>query len=174
MSFKMLQWAWEQDLDPQAKLVLLFLADSHNSKDGRCHPSVPAIARATGLSVSTTRRRLQDLEGRRLIASSPRHLSNKAALSNAYTLDPPVSVTPPVRETAPPVSLTGPPVTADRAYNEEPEENLEENHRGLREGRDLSEGGDLSLDVELNGKGRGSVGRAANGYAWKPNGRYRH
>jgi hypothetical protein len=33
MSFKMMDWAWKQDLDPQAKLVLLFLADSHNGKE---------------------------------------------------------------------------------------------------------------------------------------------
>lgn len=172
MSFKMMDWAWKQDLDPQAKLVLLFLADSHNGKDGRCHPSVSTIAKATGLSVSTTRRRLRDLEGRRLIATNPRRFANTATASNAYDIGPTVSLTGGVTVTVAPVSLTGATVTADRPI-EEPEENQEENTGGFQEGRTLSEGRDLTLDVELNGDGRVSVGRA-NGYAWKMNGKLRH
>lgn len=172
MSFKMMDWAWKQDLDPQAKLVLLFLADSHNGKDGRCHPSVSTIAKATGLSVSTTRRRLRDLEGRRLIATSQRRFANTATASNAYDIGPTVRLTGAVTGTGATVSLTGATVTADRPI-EEPEENQEENTGGFQEGRTLSEGRDLTLDVELNGDGRVSVGRA-NGYAWKMNGKLRH
>jgi hypothetical protein len=172
MSFKMMDWAWKQDLDPQAKLVLLFLADSHNGKDGRCHPSVSTIAKATGLSVSTTRRRLRDLEGRRLIATNQRRFANTATASNAYDIGPTVSLTGAVTGTGATVSLTGATVTADRPI-EEPEENQEENTGGFQEGRTLSEGRDLTLDVELNGDGRVSVGRA-NGYAWKMNGKLRH
>jgi hypothetical protein len=190
MSFKMMDWAWKQDLDPQAKLVLLFLADSHNGKDGRCHPSVSTIAKATGLSVSTTRRRLRDLEGRRLIATNQRRFANTATASNAYDIGPTVrltgavtgtgatvSLTGAVTGTGATVSLTGATVTADRPI-EEPEENQEENTGGFQEGRTLSEGRDLTLDVELNGDGRVSVGRpnsqASNGYAWKTNGKLRH
>lgn len=172
MSFKMMDWAWKQDLDPQAKLVLLFLADSHNGKDGRCHPSVSTIAKATGLSVSTTRRRLRDLEGRRLIATNQRRFANTATASNAYDIGPTVRLTGAVTGTGATVSLTGATVTADRPI-EEPEENQEENTGGFQEGRTLSEGRDLTLDVELNGDGRVSVGRA-NGYAWKMNGKLRH
>jgi hypothetical protein len=172
MSFKMLSWAWKQDLDPQAKLVLLFLADSHNGTDGRCHPSVSAIAKATGLSVSTTRRRLRDLEGRRLIATHSRRLANTAIASNTYLVGPTVSGTDTVSGTGATVSLTGATVTAYRPNNE-PEENQEENHRGFQEGSYLSEGLTLSLDVELNGEGRGST-REANGQAWKPNGKASH
>jgi hypothetical protein len=177
MSFKMMDWAWKQDLDPQAKLVLLFLADSHNGKDGRCHPSVSTIAKATGLSVSTTRRRLRDLEGRRLIATNQRRFANTATASNAYDIGPTVRLTGAVTGTGATVSLTGATVTADRPI-EEPEENQEENTGGFQEGRTLSEGRDLTLDVELNGDGRVSVGRpngqASNGYAWKTNGKLRH
>lgn len=173
MSFKMMQWAWKQDLDPQAKLVLLFLADSHNSKDERCHPSVSAIAKATGLSVSTTRRRLRDLEGRRLIATNPRRFENTAIASNCYTLAPTVSLTDTVTETGATVSLTGATVTADRAYKEEPEENQEENHRGFQKRQYLDEGRDPSVDVELYIDEEGST-REANGHAWKPNGKAYH
>lgn len=74
MSLEATIWAWEQvpDLESRAKLVLLSLADHVRPDTRTCWPSQERLARLTGLSVSTVRRAIGDLERKQLIRRRPR------------------------------------------------------------------------------------------------------
>ena len=62
MSFKATSWAWKLEIrTASAKLVLLCLADCYNDDTGRCNPSIPFIAKATGLDPKTVRKALRQL-----------------------------------------------------------------------------------------------------------------
>lgn len=64
MSAKATFWAWHQRIKPaSAKLVLLCLADCHNGDSGQCNPSVPYIARMTGLDRKTVITGIASLRG---------------------------------------------------------------------------------------------------------------
>jgi len=165
MSIKASTWAWKQPVsDPGAKLVLLCLADHMNGQSGRCHPSVPTIAKMTGQSVRTVQRKLQLLTEIGLVRIE-RRSQGVEPLSNAYALamegrgwchhdttwcqdDSGVSVSP-----------GGDTV----GVSNEPEENLLASNRGIT----LSEGQYLILNRRAN---QGEVTRAhtreANGQAW--------
>ena len=53
MSFNASKWAWDQDLKPSAKFVLLALADCLNERTGRLNPSISAISEKTGQNRKT-------------------------------------------------------------------------------------------------------------------------
>lgn len=61
MSIKAICWAFEQDLPPTSKLVLLKLADNAND-DGWCWPSQATLARHTSLTRETVNRHIAKLE----------------------------------------------------------------------------------------------------------------
>ncbi|MFY0623872.1 MAG: helix-turn-helix domain-containing protein [Pelagimonas sp.] len=61
-------WAFEQkDLKPATKLILVFLADSHNGKTLRCDPRQDTIATKCNVGRATVNRHLSELEARGLI-----------------------------------------------------------------------------------------------------------
>ena len=70
MSFSASKWAWDQDLKPSAKFVLLALADCLNERTGRLNPSISAISEKTGQNRKTIISSLSILEGLGLIVKS--------------------------------------------------------------------------------------------------------
>lgn len=62
MSLEALDWAWSQSTTPSQKLVLLALADHHNTKTGQCNPSINRIAGRTCLARRSIERAIGGLE----------------------------------------------------------------------------------------------------------------
>lgn len=112
MSFKAVNWAWEQrNLSVHAKMVLLALANRHNPDTG-CFPSLTKIGEDVGCSRSTVIRCLELLQQRGLISAEKEFRQNGSQTSNRYvfgfevggsTLTPPQchTDTPPVSERHP-------------------------------------------------------------------------
>lgn len=61
MSVKATKWAWESELPSGLKLVLLALADCHNSRSGQCNPRIDTIAEKTNRSVRSVQYAMKDL-----------------------------------------------------------------------------------------------------------------
>lgn len=75
-------WAWDQSVKPaSAKLVLLCLANAHNSKTEKCFPSIAVIAERSGLDRKAVMSGLKKLESLRLIL-----IQKKFGASNSYQL----------------------------------------------------------------------------------------
>ena len=86
MSHKATAWAWDFSLPAMAKLVLLYIADSHNGTDGRCFPSISTIADGCGMGVSTVKKQIEILEECKLFIR--RHRSyNGRRTSSEFVLD---------------------------------------------------------------------------------------
>ncbi len=85
MSIPALNWAIAQRLQATQKLVLLTLGHRHNQKTGQCNPSLSTLMADTGLSRSTIKVALGDLEALKLIRSSRRKAAGRD-LSNQYEL----------------------------------------------------------------------------------------
>ena len=66
MSFPLLNKAWELDILPGPKFVLVSLADQANDR-GACWPSIPQIASRCGMSERSVSRHLQSLESQNII-----------------------------------------------------------------------------------------------------------
>ena len=67
MSYKAMDWAFDQDLDdPQMKFVLIALC-KHCDEKGVCYPSALRLSNLTGLSQRTVQRKLKQLEQMQLI-----------------------------------------------------------------------------------------------------------
>lgn len=91
MSQKATQWAWEQDLPPTGKLVLLALADAVNGGYRACWGCCPGQARlasACGISERQVIKHLQGLKERGLIEITARAGEGQGRKSNAYRLCP--------------------------------------------------------------------------------------
>lgn len=88
MSYKADKWAWKQDLPPAPKLVLMFLASSHNEKLGRCFPSVKTIAERCRISEPTVFKYLKYLQSEECdcIISVQNKRRNGRQTSNEYIL----------------------------------------------------------------------------------------
>lgn len=87
MSVNLMAWAFRQDVDPAAKLVLLALADHANGQNGLCIPGQKLLAEQCSMSVRTVQRHLQTLEGRGLIRRQARMRgSGRGRTSDAYYL----------------------------------------------------------------------------------------
>ena len=72
MSLDLMSWAFKQDIDPPAKLVLLALADHANGQTGLCIPGQKALAEQCSMSVRTVQRHLATLEAVGLIRRAAR------------------------------------------------------------------------------------------------------
>ena len=94
MSRDMSDWAWDQDLPSSQKLVLLCLADHHNSLTGRCFPSCSTICDMTGLNKKTVPVALQSLADRNLIT-----IDRKPGRSPEYRFNRPPNYSPKRRYT---------------------------------------------------------------------------
>lgn len=82
-----MNWAWEQELPPTPKLILMALADAANDRD-ECWPGVPFMARKCGVSQRTVQRVLQDFQALNLVsiksqfdAKSGRRIQNRYRLN---------------------------------------------------------------------------------------------
>lgn len=76
---------YKSNLPHRARIVYLYLEQRAN-KDGICWPSQKRIAKDLGISVSTVKRALKDLNDNRLITSALRHRENGSYSSKKYEL----------------------------------------------------------------------------------------
>jgi hypothetical protein len=80
-----MNWAWDQQLSPTPKLILMALADAANDC-GVCWPSVSTLARKCCVSIRTVRRVMQKLAARRLLLTEQRYRKDGSCSSNRYQL----------------------------------------------------------------------------------------
>ena len=80
-----MNWAWQQSLSPNLKLILMALSDAADD-DGICWPSVSMLAKKCNVSTRTVRRGLQSLIENGLLVSEPRYRNDGSNSSNRYRL----------------------------------------------------------------------------------------
>ena len=85
MSNAAMRWAWEQELPPIPKLVLVSMGDSADER-GVCWPSIPTLARKCSLSCRSVQRILRELEARGKVRRDSRFRKNGSQTSNGYIL----------------------------------------------------------------------------------------
>ena len=88
MSFEALKWSLSvTGLSSRQRLVLIFLADFANDKKGYAWPSIGTLAKRTGLSQSTVKRAIRDLEDAELVTVARQsRIVTGARFSNRYYL----------------------------------------------------------------------------------------
>lgn len=80
-----MNWAWDIELQPALKLVLLKLADRAND-DGECWPGQESIAKACGVGARTLVRHIATLEQMGLIRTERRYGEDGRRDTNMYVL----------------------------------------------------------------------------------------
>lgn len=85
MSIRAIAWAFEQDVPPTSKLVLLKLADNAND-EGWCWPAQSTLARHTSLTRETVNRHISKLESAGLLTIK-RRTQESVNLPNHYRLN---------------------------------------------------------------------------------------
>lgn len=94
-----MNWAWEQELPPPAKLILMALADAAN-EEGRCWPRIKTLATKCCVSGRTVQRVLREFETSGLVTVTRRFAPGRGQTSNSYLLgagSPPDKLTPPAQ-----------------------------------------------------------------------------
>ena len=86
MSIKAMNWAWDVNLQPAVKLVLLKLADRAND-DGECWPGQESIATACNMSERSVVRHIADLEKHGLLVVMRRKNDSGKQETNLYKLN---------------------------------------------------------------------------------------
>lgn len=86
MSVKALNWAFQQQLKPNLKALLVAIADNCND-EGLAWPSQRYLAEKTCLSPSSIKRNLNELLEQGYITVQPRHRENGSQRSNNYYLN---------------------------------------------------------------------------------------
>lgn len=76
---------YQEDLSPRSKLVYMYLKDRAN-KEGQCWPSIQTIGRDLGLSRSTVKRAIRELEQAALLTRRGRKRENEGDTSNLYQI----------------------------------------------------------------------------------------
>ena len=76
---------YEAELPHRAVAVYLYLKDRAN-KEGTCYPAIGTIARELGLSVSTVKRAVNDLEREGFIRKKQRWRENGGRSSLLYVI----------------------------------------------------------------------------------------
>ena len=76
---------YNSNLSHRAKSVYMYLKDRADS-EGRCWPAIRTIALELGLSRSTVKRALHDLEKHGYIRRLPRYRESGSRSSNLYVL----------------------------------------------------------------------------------------
>lgn len=74
---------YASDLSHRARSVYMYLKDRADS-EGRCWPAIKTIALELGLSRSTVKRALDDLQKAGLLRKDPRWRENGRLTSNLY------------------------------------------------------------------------------------------
>lgn len=80
-----MHWAWEQQLVPSLKLVLMALADAADDS-GQCWPSVRTIAAKCCISERTVQRVMKDFKSMGLLLVEARATTSGRQTSNCYYL----------------------------------------------------------------------------------------
>jgi len=80
-----MNWAWQQDLRPTPKLILMALADAADDQ-GVCWPSVSTVAAKCRVSDRTVRRIMCTLVTQGLLVSDQRYREDGSCSSNRYRL----------------------------------------------------------------------------------------
>jgi len=90
-----MNWAWEQNLPPGSKLILMALADNADDQ-GYCWPKIKTTAAKCGVSERTAQRTIKDLLDGGLLKVSARFNTLGGQVSNGYTLEmyPPDNLSP--------------------------------------------------------------------------------
>lgn len=83
---QVLNRVYESRLPSRAKTVMFYLVNRSN-KDLTCFPSIPTIARETGLSERTVQRALKELVAGGFLKKTSRYRENGGQSSNLYSLD---------------------------------------------------------------------------------------
>ena len=120
-----MNWAWEQRLPPNSKLILMALADAADEV-GQCWPRVRLIAEKCCTSERTVQRVLKELETTGYLHIERSYRKDGSQASNVYQLSlttPPANLSPPLRQIDtgerhsrhPPVTRVAPP--GDRAMS---------------------------------------------------------
>ena len=65
---------YQEELSPRSKLVYMYLKDRAN-KDGQCWPAIQTIGRDLGLSRSTVKRALKELEQGSFLVKNLYHMT---------------------------------------------------------------------------------------------------
>ncbi len=87
MSIRAMNWAWDHEMVPTPKLILLALADAANERN-ECWPGVPFVARKCCVSERTVQRVLQDFSISNLVSIEPRFdARNGRRIQNLYRLN---------------------------------------------------------------------------------------
>lgn len=97
MSIKAMNWAWEQRLPPNSKLILMALADAADEV-GQCWPRVRLIAEKCCTSERTVQRVLKELEATGFLQIERNYRKDGSQSSNIYSLNltsPPDRLSPP-------------------------------------------------------------------------------
>lgn len=103
MSIKAMNWAWEQRLPPNSKLILMALADAADEV-GQCWPRVRLIAEKCCTSERTVQRVLKELEAAGFLHIERNYRKDGSQSSNVYSLSlasPPDKLSPPSDRLAP-------------------------------------------------------------------------
>ena len=103
MSIKAMNWAWEQRLPPNSKLILMALADAADEV-GQCWPRVRLIAEKCCTSERTVQRVLKELETAGFLHIQRNYRKDGSQSSNVYSLSlasPPDKLSPPYDRLAP-------------------------------------------------------------------------
>lgn len=87
MSNKAITWAWDQQLPPREKLILICLADAANDEDWQCWPSQRHVAAKTGYSIATVKRSLKTLDETGYLTRDHRRRADGSRSSDVYTLN---------------------------------------------------------------------------------------
>lgn len=85
MSVSAMAWAWQQDVSPTDKLVLLALAD-HADSQGVCWPGLMGIAQKCHLDKRSVQRHVQQLSTSGFILRQSRYRDDGSQASNCYVL----------------------------------------------------------------------------------------
>ena len=76
---------YHSDLSHRARAVYMYLKD-HVDSEGRCRSGIRTIAAELGLSRSTVKRALHDLERHGYLKKASRQRANGSSTSNLYTV----------------------------------------------------------------------------------------
>ena len=85
MSIKVMTWAWEQELPPLTKLVLMAIAD-HCDDEGYAWPGIKGIAKKCGVAHRTVQRQVEDLQDKGILKVEARQRPDGSSSSNGYTV----------------------------------------------------------------------------------------
>lgn len=86
MSYRTIDWVYNQQLHAQDKLILVYIAKCENEQEP-CFASVKLLAAKCGVSARTVQRILKKLCEVGLVSSTPRFRTDGSQTSNFYTIN---------------------------------------------------------------------------------------